>query len=104
GESFRQMQERSVAVIESLAGMHRDETLLVVVHAGVIRGFICHFLKLDYTQNLKRRIGHQYVGDFTIEGNVCIRYDELGKPSGFINDGIITVPSYCSALAKQESK
>jgi alpha-ribazole phosphatase len=104
GESFRQMQERSVAFIESLTGRHKDETLLVVVHAGVIRGLICHFLKLDYTNNLKRRIGHQYIGDFTIEGDVCIRYDELGKPSGFINDGIITVPSYCSALAKQESK
>ena len=96
GESFRQMQDRSVALVESLSEQHQDESLLVVVHAGVIRGLICHFLGLDYAKNLKRRIGHQYIGDFTIDGKLCVRYDELGKPSGFIRDGIIEVPFYFS--------
>jgi len=94
GESFTQMQDRSVAFIESLVAKHPDETLLIVVHAGVIRGFISHFLELDYANNLKRRIGHQYIGDFTLEGESCIRYNELGKPSGFVTDDIIKVPLY----------
>ena len=94
GESFNQMQKRSVAFVESLARDHSDETLLIVVHAGVIRGLICHFLGLDYASNLKRHMGHQYIGDFTIEVDKCVRYDELGKPSEFIREGVIEVPLY----------
>jgi broad specificity phosphatase PhoE len=80
--------------MKSLSVKYPDKTLLIVVHAGVIRGLISHFLELDYASNLKRRIGHQYIGDFTIENSVCVRYDELGKPSGFVKDGIIEVPLY----------
>lgn len=94
GESFTQMQERSVAYLEQLAENHPDETLLIVVHAGVIRGLISHCLELDYADNLKRRVGHQYIGDFTIEGKKCVRYNELGRPSGFVRDNIIKVPMY----------
>ncbi len=94
GESFLQMQERSVAFVKSLVEKHADETLLIVVHAGVIRGLISHCLELDYASNLKRRIGHQYIGDFTFEGKNCVRYNELGRPSGFVNDNIIKVPLY----------
>jgi broad specificity phosphatase PhoE len=94
GESFRQMQNRRVLFIKSLTKEYPDATILIVVHAGVIRGFISHFLGLDYSSNLKRRIGHQYIGDFTFENEQCIRYDELGKPSGFIKDGSIKVPLY----------
>ncbi|MBT8127814.1 MAG: histidine phosphatase family protein, partial [Gammaproteobacteria bacterium] len=43
GESFSQMQQRSVDYIETLSEKHPDKNLLIVVHAGVIRGLICHF-------------------------------------------------------------
>jgi broad specificity phosphatase PhoE len=94
GESFSEMQQRSVTFMKSLSEKYPDKTLLVVIHAGVIRGLISHFLDLDYTSNLKRRIGHQYIGDFTIEKGICVRYDELGKPSGFVKNGIVEVPLY----------
>ena len=100
GESFRQMQDRSVAYIEYLSKEHPDETLLIVVHAGVIRGLVCHFLELDYSKNLKRHMGHQYIGDFTIEGKRCVRYDELGRPSEFIREDVIKVPVYGLDTAK----
>ena len=29
---------------------------------------------------------------FQFEGNHCLRYDELGQPSGFVDDGIIEIP------------
>jgi broad specificity phosphatase PhoE len=96
GESFLQMQKRSVAFIESLSLKHPDETLLIVIHAGVIRGLVCHFLELDYSKNLKRHMGHQYIGDFTLEDKTCVRYDELGKPSEFIREGVVQVPLYRS--------
>jgi alpha-ribazole phosphatase len=95
GESFTQMQKRSVAFVEKLTKKHPDEILLIVIHAGVIRGLICHFLGLDYASNLKQHMGHQYIGDFTFEGKTCIRYNELGKPSEFVRSGVIKVPFYC---------
>ena len=92
GESFRQMQSRSVAFFESLTKKRPGETILIVVHAGVIRGFISHFLGLPYSENLKRKITHRYIGDFRFEGDRCVRYDELGTRSGFVREGVISVP------------
>lgn len=92
GESFRQMQERSVGYLVSLEEKCRGKTLLVVVHAGVIRGFVCHFLGLDYAANLKQKITHRYIGDFRIEGGSCLAYNELGEPSGFVAQGLVELP------------
>ncbi|MGB5442466.1 MAG: histidine phosphatase family protein [Gammaproteobacteria bacterium] len=92
GESFRQMQQRSVSFILSLAEKHSQRTVLIVAHAGVIRGLVSHFLGLKYADNLKHKISHRYIGDFQFADNTCVRYDEIGKPSGFVRDGIIKVP------------
>lgn len=101
GESFRQMQRRSVDFLQSQNAFHPDSTVLVVAHAGVIRGLICHFLGLDYGSHLKQKITHRYIGDFTLdhEGN-CTRYDEHGKQSGFVRSASIRIPwSRPAALA-----
>ena len=95
GESFRQMQERSVRYLSTLAVTHPQNTVLIVVHAGVIRGLVSHFLGLKYADNLKQKISHRYVGDFLFEGNTCRRYDELGKPSGFVREAVIEIPFAC---------
>jgi broad specificity phosphatase PhoE len=92
GESFRQMQERSVNFLLSLIDRYRNQTILVVVHAGVIRGFISYFLRLAYAENLKRKISHRYIGDFLLEDRQCIGYTELGKLSGFLAKGAISIP------------
>ena len=97
GESFRQMQNRSVSFLTSLAGLYPGRTVLLVVHAGVIRGFVSHFLGLDYASQLKRKLSHRYIGDFRFRGHTCIRYDELGKRSGFVRDGIVDVPCNITA-------
>ena len=98
GESFRQMQKRSVRFIKSIAEINREKTVLIVVHAGIIRGLICHFMGLDYESNLKRKITHRYIGDFTFDGPICIRYDELGPYSGFVKSKIIEIPFYRTEL------
>lgn len=89
GESFNQMKTRCVAFVKSLSQKHADETVLIVVHAGVIRSLISHFLKLDYAKNLNRKIGHRYIGDFTFDSKGNINYKELGNQSEFITAGII---------------
>lgn len=92
GESFLQMKKRSVAFVESLVNKHAKANILIVAHAGVIRGLICHFLHLDYSANLKRKIGHRYIGDFSFDKKRCREYRERGVPSGFLADKIIKNP------------
>ena len=92
GESFRQMQKRSVEFVKSLEARHAGHTLLMVMHAGVIRGLVCHFLGLDYAPNLKHKVSHRYIGDMRIESGDCLYYDELGKPSGFQKSGVMSLP------------
>ena len=95
GESFRQMQQRSVSYISTLAEKYPEQTVLIVVHAGVIRWLVSHFLGLNYADHLNHKISHRYIGDFLFEGKTCVRYDELGKSSGFISEGGIEIPFTC---------
>jgi broad specificity phosphatase PhoE len=97
GESFRQMQERSVRFLVSLTGLFPEDTVLLVVHAGVIRGFVSHFLNLDYAEHLQQKISHRYIGEFRFKGDRCVSYDEFGKPSGFVRSGAVAIPLQCTA-------
>ena len=92
GESFCQMQTRSASYLSSLATALPEQTVLIVVHAGVIRGLVSHFLDLNYAQSLKYKISHSYIGDFLFDGPACVSYNELGKESGFVSNGIIKLP------------
>ncbi len=92
GESFREMQRRSAAAFLAIAERHPGETLLIVAHAGVIRGLVCHCLGLDFSVHLKARVSHRYIGDFLIREGRCAHYDELGNPSGFVREGAIHLP------------
>lgn len=92
GESFRQMQQRSVQFVSAMAKVHPQQTVLIVVHAGVIRGLISHFLKLNYADHLKHKIPHRYIGKFIFDGGDCVRYNEKGERSGFVSDGAIKIP------------
>ncbi len=92
GESFCQMRQRSMEFMSSLTLANSELTLLVVSHAGVIRGMISHFLGLEYASSLKQGVPFRYIGDFLFEGKKCVRYDELGKSSGFVEKNTIEVP------------
>jgi len=96
------MQQRSVDFLNSLAELHPEQTILVVSHAGVIRGIVSHFLGLEYARCLKPGIPFRYIGDFRFDGTSCRCYDELGKPSGFVCDGIIEIPFLGQAFCKQD--
>lgn len=93
GESFLQMQERSVQFLMALAQGQQNRTLLIVSHAGVIRGLISHCLGLSYAASLKHSIPFRYIGDFQFAGNSCVSYNELGDPSGFVRAGAIRIPA-----------
>lgn len=92
GESFSQMQTRCIEYVGKISSKHPKDIVMIVVHAGVIRGLICHFLGLDYASNLKQQIGHRYIGVFDIKGKKFYHYDEAGIESGFVRHGIIKLP------------
>ena len=92
GESFMQMQQRSTQFLSSLALMHPEQTILIVAHAGLIRGLISHYLGLEYNSSLKYSIPFRYIGDFQFDHGNCVRYDELGNSSGFVKEGAIQLP------------
>ncbi len=92
GESFHQMQQRSIDFFSSLAASNPGQTILIVTHAGVIRGLISHFIGLDFGNHLERKISFRYIGDFRFDGPVFTRYEELGNPSGFVEQNAITLP------------
>ena len=92
GESFRQVQARSAAFLTSLARSNPDQTLLLVTHAGVIRGLVSHCLGLELGDHLERRISFRYIGDFHFEGERCVSYDERGEPSGYVVEDVVSLP------------
>ena len=47
GESQNQRLARSIRVMNRLADAHPDETIVVVSHDGILRGFLSHILGLD---------------------------------------------------------
>jgi broad specificity phosphatase PhoE len=99
GESFRQMQQRSVRYVDRLVSEYPQQCILLVSHAGVIRGLISHFLGLEYADCLKQYVSHRYIGDFQFEGTRCKHYQELGKPSGFVTGGMIQLPFLCPEVS-----
>lgn len=92
GESFNQLQSRCVAFLSDLAASSTDETVLCVVHAGVIRAVLSHFLGLDFSAQLRRKVGHRYIGILGVEQGVCSSYDEWGQSSGFVSEGAVALP------------
>jgi alpha-ribazole phosphatase len=93
GESFKQMQDRSVEFVQTLPGREPGKTLLLVLHAGVIRALLSHFLKLDYAGQLKRKVSHRYIGVLSFDGVDCSGYEEWGVPSGFVSDTELPLPN-----------
>ncbi len=93
GESYLGMQSRSITCLHKLVAQHSKQTILFVVHSGVIRSWICHFLKLNYDNYLGLPISHRYIGVFDFEGAKCRSYSELGVQSDFIENG--ASPSGC---------
>lgn len=92
GESFNQMQCRSVAFIRRLAAARAGQTVLCVAHAGVVRALLSHFMELNFAAQLRRKVSHRYIGVLTFSGGNCAAYDEWGLPSGFVSDGQLTLP------------
>jgi broad specificity phosphatase PhoE len=97
GESFNSMQSRAVGFVDHLLESPQRGTTLCVVHAGVIRALVSHYLKLNFGAQLKRRISHRFIGVLDFDSSNCCTYEEWGEPSGFIVDGVVALPQSTQA-------
>ncbi len=86
GESFRQMQQRTVEALQSLVERGEPDVTLCVTHAGVIRAAVSHFLGLDLAGQLQRKISHRYVGVLDFDAAGAVTYAEWGSSAGFPNN------------------
>ena len=90
GESFRQMQQRSVQFLSSLAVAHPQHTVLIVSHAGVIRGIVSYFLGLEYASAALNTAYHSAISGIScLTGiTVCAMTNSASLP-----DLCVTAPS-----------
>ena len=56
GESLREMQERSWAGLETIAGAHEGETVGVFSHSGPIRGAVCRIVELSIAERYRFQV------------------------------------------------
>ena len=57
GETYVAMGARVVAALEEIGRRHRDETVVVILHGGPIRGALAHAAGITYAEQRQRR-GH----------------------------------------------
>lgn len=79
GESFYQVQKRVVKFIKRLEKKHKNKTLLLVTHSGVIRGIHCHFHGIDLQDHLNMRFSHEYIGKYIINKGKLISYKKINE-------------------------
>ncbi len=77
GESYLQVQKRVVAFIKELEKKHKEQTILLITHAGVIRSIITHYKKLNSEEYLKKNIPHEYIGKFVIDNDKLKSYEKI---------------------------
>ncbi len=82
GESLRDVQMRSVDVVEDLATRHRDGRVAVVAHADVIRAVLAHYLgmSLDLIHRLDVRPLSVSVVNLGAGGGIGVPIVNAGNP------------------------
>jgi phosphoserine phosphatase len=77
GESFAQMQKRVLGFVKDLEEKHGDKTVLLVTHAGVIRGIISFFEGWNFEEHLKDPISNEYIGKFVMNNGKPVSCERL---------------------------
>ncbi|HET9960959.1 MAG TPA: histidine phosphatase family protein [Nitrospiraceae bacterium] len=69
GETLREVQQRAVAAIEATVRPPRQDPLVFVTHADVIRAILSHYLQLDLSVLRQARIDHVSVSGLDLSGS-----------------------------------
>ncbi|UCC71145.1 MAG: histidine phosphatase family protein [Gemmatimonadota bacterium] len=77
GESWRDVQERSVAFVYGLEARHNSDAVLVVTHAGVIAGLVAEYLQIPIEEYIRTRFGHDFLGRITVAAGMMTGYEKI---------------------------
>ena len=77
GESWADVQRRSVEFVLELEERHAGESVLLVTHAGVIAGLVAEYLGEPIERYIRTRFGHDYLGRLTVAGGDFVSYEKI---------------------------
>ena len=79
GESYQQVKKRVVHVIQSIEKKNQSKTILVVTHAGCIRGLLSEFQKKSLEENLSMPISHRFVARIELRNGMLLRHKKISN-------------------------
>lgn len=78
GESLDHMQKRVFATLNELDSTHKNATILLVCHSGVMAAVRASHLSVDFGQhNISEAYPHDYVAKFTIKDGEVDSWEEI---------------------------
>lgn len=77
GESWSEVQWRAVRFVSGLEARHRDDSVLLVTHAGVIAGLVAHYLGEPIGEFIRRRFGHDFLGRLEVRDGSIVDYEKV---------------------------
>lgn len=77
GESWQEVQRRSLAFLSELERRHREESVLLVTHAGVIASLVARYFDEPIERYIRTRFGHDYLGLLTLEDSEIVGYEKV---------------------------
>jgi broad specificity phosphatase PhoE len=78
GESLDLMQQRVFRAINELDRKHKNATILLVCHSGVMAAIRASHLGVDFGQhNISEAYPHDYVAKFTLKNGEVSSWDEI---------------------------
>lgn len=83
GESWTDVQDRTLRFVWELESRHEDEAVLLVTHAGVISVLVAESLKQPVERYIQTRFGHDFLGHFEVKGASIVGYE---KVAGTVDD------------------
>lgn len=78
GESLDHMQKRVFQTIYALNKQHRDKSIVLVCHSGVMAALNASHIGQDFGEhNISEAYPHDYIGVFTFAGNKVTSFEEF---------------------------
>lgn len=78
GESLDHMQKRVFQAIAGIDALHREATLLIVAHSGVMAALNAGHQGIDFGQhNISEAYPHDFIGEFTYESGQITSFKEF---------------------------
>jgi phosphoserine phosphatase len=78
GESLDHMQKRVFRTIDELNKKHKDATIVLVCHSGVMAALRAGHIGQDFGEhNISEAYPHDYVGKFTFTNGVVTSFEEF---------------------------